>query len=263
MGWDSGSQAWGGAAASGGGGGAAAPLVTLPYKNLDLTSGHTLVEPDGLTISGVAIDSGTKVMTFTMNELATGDAKYNISGSGAEWPRYHAALVDGAGVRLTTADTFTMHVKISLFGSTIPSSADIRYACGVCVTPAATTTGDFDGHGIGLRTRSASRVGGHAKLDTTSGGFSNFNSTGTDTVYGQIIRSARRITNVVSFGEVSNADTAQQTTNATNGTVQFAATTDLNLWFGISTGQSGTSTGAVAASQTFACRVDYCIVRLR
>ena len=74
MGWDSGSQAWGGAAASGGGGGAAAPLVTLPYKNLDLTSGHTLVEPDGLTISGVAIDSGTKVMTFTMNELATGDA---------------------------------------------------------------------------------------------------------------------------------------------------------------------------------------------
>ena len=243
------------------GGGAVSPI--MPWELVNVTTGFTKTTPDAMSVSGESHDSGTGVTTYTMGELATGNEKYNFTGGNSAWPRYSAALNDSEGTRLTTDDSFIMFVRLSLFQTTFPASADLRVAVGLCIDPTATTVAAFDGYGIGLRTRSASRVGGHFKADTLSGGFSSYSSTATDTVFGSIQRSTRRLGVVVAFGEDSDGATVSPSTGRTTpgtSSATFAASSNYSLFLGIST---NSNSGTISSGETLAFRADYAIQRLR
>jgi len=245
---------------SSGGGGSVSPI--LDWVLVDPTS-MTKTTPDAMTISSESMNSGTGVVTFTMGALGTGNAKYNIAGTGAEYPRYSANLVDSDGVQLTTDDSFIMFVRFSLFDDTVPSQADLRIAVGLCLDPTATATVDIDGYGVGLRTRSVSRLGGHFKVDTPSGTFTTYSSTATDTVFGSVQRTSRRLGCVIAFGEDSDGairspSTARTTPATTNAALTAGA--DYKLLLAVST---ASSSGTIDAGQTFALRADYAIKRLR
>ena len=266
MGWDSGSQAWGGAAPSGGGGGGGGGSVSpiLDWQLIDTTA-MTKTTPDAMQVSSEALSSGTGMVTYTFAALGSGDAdaKYNLSGSGAEYPRYSSSLVDSAGVQLTTDDSFVMFVRLSEFDTTVPSSADLRIAVGLCLSPTATTTGAFDGYGIGMRSRAASRVGATFKADTTSAGFSSYSSTATDTIFGSIQRTTRRLGALITFGEDSDGGTISPSTGRTTAVVSntaLSAGSNYSLFVAIGT---NSNSGTIAAGQTLGFRADYAIKRLR
>ena len=239
------------------GGGGATPV--LDWQLIDVTSGFTKTTPDAMTISSEAIDSGTGVTTFTMGALSTGNEKYNISGSNSSWPRYYAALNDSDGVRLTTDDSFIMFVRISLFRDVVPSQ-DLRYVTGLCIDPTALTISDFDGYGIGIRTNSFVQRGGHFKADTSSALFTTHGVATTDTVFGSIQRSARRLGVVVAFGEFANASVANARTVPSTSNTLFTAGADYSLFVAVGT---RTNSGTITSGQTFALRADYAIKRLR
>ena len=243
-----------------GGGGSVSPI--LDWQLIDPT-GMTKTTPDAMQISGEAIDSGTGMVTYTFAALGSGNAKYNLSGSGAEYPRYSSALVDSAGVQLTTDDSFVMFVRLSEFNTTVPSTADLRIAVGLCLSPTATTTADLDGYGVGMRSRSASRVGATFKADTSSAGFSSYSSTATDTIFGSIQRTTQRLGVLISFGEDSDGATISPSTartTASTSTASFASGSNYSLFIAIGT---NTNSGTIDAGQTLGFRADYAIKRLR
>ena len=245
---------------SGGGGGSTSPI--LDWVLIDPTS-MTKTTPDAMQISSESIDSSTGMTTFTFSALGSGNAKYNLSGSGAEYPRYSSSLVDSAGVQLTTGDSFIMYLRLSVFDTTVPSQADLRVAVGLCLSPTATTTADLDGYGVGMRTRAASRVGATFKADTTSAGFSAYSSTATDTIFGSIQRSTRRLGALIAFGEDSDGATTSPSTGRTTAvvsTAQLAASTNYSLFIAIGT---NSNSGTIDAGQTLGFRADYAIKRLR
>ena len=245
---------------SSGGGAVVSPI--LDWQLIDPT-GMTKTTPDAMQISSEAIDSGTGVTTFTMAALDPGDAKYNLTGTGAEYPRYSSSLVDSSGVQLTTDDTFIMFVRLSLFDTTVPSQADLRIVVGLCLDPTATTTAALDGFGVGLRTRSQDRTGGHFKADVSSGSFISYTSTATDVVFGSIQRTTRRLGMVNAFGEDSDGATiSASTARTTPGTsnAAFAAGANYSLFWAVST---NSNSGTINAGQTFGLRADYAIKRLR
>ena len=247
-----------GGAASGGTGGTGVNVLPLEYININLTNGFTLLEPDAMGYTPTH-DSGTGVTTFAMDELASGNAKYSLTGTGAEWPRSSKLLTDSAGNTMTSADSFIMAVRMSLYDTTVPSSADLRIAVGLCLDPTATTTGDFDGYGVTLRTVSGSRKGGIVKLDSGSGFLSSYTQAGNTFIYGQIVRSARKLPVVLAYGETTGQMPNNSYVDSTS-TVELAATTNWSLWVAVST---STTSGTIAASQTAAVRLDYQIIKLR
>ena len=223
---------------------------------LDVGSGFTSLAPASMSFSSVAT-AGSGVSTFTFDELAVADAKYQFSGSGAEWPRLYRDLSDSAGV-LTTADSFLLIVKLSGF---VNSSADIRFGVGLCLDPTATSTTDFDGYGIGYRfTSTASfRKGFQIQLVTTSGNTSGYSAQNTDTAYGVIARTERRLGGAVVFGEQS--DTAPSTGQYnTSSNQQLAASTPFKLWVAASTSANST---VIGAGDSFSTKIETQIVRLR
>ena len=262
MGWDSGSQAWGGAAASGGGGGGGAELNPLDFMSVNPASGFTAVTPAAMAFKSIVTDAGTGVTTYTFDALTSGSSsagqKYNFTGADSGWPRRHQLLKDSAGTTLTTDDSFVMVVKMSLYDATVPSSADLRFGVGLCIDPTSQTVGAFDGYGIALRTRSASRVGGVVKFDATGGSASNYSSTSTTTVYGYIIRSKRRLSGLIAQGETSSG--ASPTMVDASSTTELAASSDLSLWVAVGL---QINTGSITDGESFAVKTEYQIIRTR
>ena len=242
---------------TGGGGGSGINVLPLEYINIDPSSGFTKLEPDAMGYE-VAHDAGTGVTTFTMDALDPGNAKYSFTGSGAEYPRSSKLLVDSAGTTMTTADSFIMAVRFSLFDNTVPANADLRMGVGLCLDPTATTTGAFDGYGITLRTVSGSRKGGIVKMDGGSAFMSTTSQSGNTVVYGQIIRSARKNPLLLAYGETSGQMPSNSYVDSTS-TVELAATTDWSLWVAVTI---ATTSGTIDASETFAVKMDYQIIRL-
>ena len=241
----------------GGGGGSGIDVLPLEYINIDPSSGFTKLEPDAMGYE-VAHNAGTGVTTFTMDALDPGNAKYSFTGSGAEYPRSSKLLVDSAGTTMTTADSFIMAVRFSLFDSTVPANADLRMGVGLCLDPTATTTGAFDGYGITLRTVSGSRKCGIVKMDSNSAFMSTTSAAGNTVVYGQIIRSARKNPLVLAYGETSGQMPSNSYVDSTS-TVELAATTNWSLWVAVTI---ATTSGTIDASETFAVKMDYQIIRL-
>ena len=242
---------------TGGGGGSGINVLPLEYINIDPSSGFTKLEPDAMGYE-VAHDAGTGVTTFTMDALDPGNAKYSFTGTGAEYPRSSKLLVDSAGTTMTTADSFIMAVRFSLFDNTVPANADLRMGVGLCLDPTATTTGAFDGYGITLRTVSGSRKCGIVKMDGGSAFMSTTSQSGNTVVYGQIIRSARKNPLLLAYGETSGQMPSNSYVDSTS-TVELAATTDWSLWVAVTI---ATTSGTIDASETFAVKMDYQIIRL-
>jgi hypothetical protein len=231
-------------------------LAPLAYNTIDLTSGFTKVEPNGMAYSSVTIAGGINTLTF--GELGTGDLKYAFSGSGAEWPRHHAPLNDSGGTRLTTDDSFLLVVKLSSF--TFPTSADFRMAVGCCLDPSSTTTAAFDGYGIGRRlsTVSTAKEGLQVYLDSTNGNTAGFTYDGADTIYGTVLRTGTRHAANSVFGEASNASaaSAQYTTKSTQ---TLTASQNWSLFVATST----TTSGSISAGESVAFKAEYQVIRLR
>lgn len=242
---------------TGGGGGSGINVLPLEYINIDPSSGFSKLEPDAMGYE-VAHNAGTGVATFTMDALDPGNAKYSFTGTGAEYPRSSKLLVDSAGTTMTTADSFIMAVRFSLFDNTVPANADLRMGVGLCLDPTATTTGAFDGYGVTLRTVSGSRKGGIVKLDSGSGSMSTMSAAGNTVVFGQIVRSARKNPIVLAYGETSGQMPSNSYVDSTS-TVELAATTDWSLWVAVTL---ATTSGTINASETFAVKMDYQIIRL-
>ena len=242
---------------SGGGGSSGIDVLPLDYININPSTGFTKLEPDAMGYE-VAHNAGTGVTTFTMDALDPGNAKYSFTGTGAEYPRSSKLLVDSAGATMTTADSFIMHVRLSLYDNTVPANADLRMGVGLCIDPTATTTGAFDGYGVTLRTVSGSRKGGIVKMDSSSAFMSTMSGTGNTFVYGQIIRSARKNPLVLAYGETSGQMPGNSYVDSTS-TVELAATTNWSLWVAVTLSTTG---GTINASETFAVKMDYQIVRL-
>ena len=242
---------------TGGGGGSGINVLPLEYINIDPSSGFTKLEPDAMGYE-VAHDAGTGVTTFTMDALDPGNAKYSFTGTGAEYPRSSKLLVDSAGTTMTTADSFIMAVRFSLFDNTVPANADLRMGVGLCLDPTATTTGAFDGYGITLRTVSGSRKCGIVKMDGGSAFMSTISQSGNTVVYGQIIRSARKNPLLLAYGETSGQMPSNSYVDSTS-TVELAATTNWSLWVAVTI---ATTSGTIDASETFAVKMDYQIIRL-
>ena len=240
------------------GGGSGVDVLPLEYIAVNPTSGMTYLKPDALGYAA-AFDASTKVTTFNMEELASGNAKYSMAGAGQEWPRHYAALVDSAGTAMTTADSFIMAIRFSLYDTTVPSSADLRLGVGLCLDPDALTAGDFDGYGITLRSQSAYRRVGRGIWDTSSGSLTSTTANGTTLAYGQIVRSARKNPVVLAYGETAGQVPNNGYQDATSS-VELAADSAWHLWVGVS---PFGSTGTVAASQSFAAKIEYQIIRLR
>ena len=242
---------------TGGGGGSGINVLPLEYINIDPSSGFTKLEPDAMGYE-VAHNAGTGVTTFTMDALDPGNAAYSFTGTGAEYPRSSKLLVDSAGTTMTTADSFIMAVRFSLFDNTVPANADLRMGVGLCLDPTATTTGAFDGYGITLRTVSGSRKGGIVKMDGGSAFMSTTSQSGNTVVYGQIIRSARKNPLLLAYGETSGQMPSNSYVDSTS-TVELAATTNWSLWVAVTI---ATTSGTIDASETFAVKMDYQIIRL-
>ena len=232
-------------------------VLPLEYLNIDPSSGFSKLEPDAMGYE-VAHNAGTGVTTFTMDALDPGNAKYSFTGTGAEYPRSSKLLVDSAGTTMTTADSFIMAVRFSLFDSTVPANADLRMGVGLCLDPTATTTGAFDGYGVTLRTVSGSRKCGIVKMDSNSAFMSTTSAAGNTVVYGQIIRSARKNPLVLAYGETSGQMPSNSYVDSTS-TVELAATTNWSLWVAVTI---ATTSGTIDASETFAVKMDYQIIRL-
>jgi hypothetical protein len=244
--------------APGGGGGGGVDILPLAYIPVNLTTGFTKLAPDALDFTP-SFASGTGVTTFAMGTLSPGNAKYSMAGTGQEWPRSYKALVDSAGTTMTTADSFTMNVRLSQFDAVVPSSADLRFGIGMSLDPTATTTADFDGYAVLMRTNSSSRRAGVAKFDATSSSLFSTTANGNTFIYGQIIRSSRKLPVVLSYGETSGQMPNNSYVDSTSN-VELAATTDWNLWVGVAT---FANTGTVASSQSFSVKVEYQIIRTR
>lgn len=99
-----------------GGGGAApaagADLSALGFVAVDLSSGWTLTDPDGL-VDTVSHSGG--VNTVTMNALGTGNLHYSwVNATNMRAPRWHKELkipdADGAEQQVVSGDTFTLQV---------------------------------------------------------------------------------------------------------------------------------------------------------
>jgi hypothetical protein len=237
-------------------GGAGVSITPLAFNTIDLTTGYTKLEPDGMGYSDVSIAGGVNTITF--NALGTGDLKYAFSGSGSEWPRHYADLNDADGTRLTTDDSFLMVVKLSNF--TYPSAADFRMAVGCCVDPTSTTTAAFDGYGIGRRMGNVTtaREGHQVQLDTTNGNTNGFTYDGSDTIYGVVVRTAAQHAGNSVFGEVSgvNGPNAQYTQKSSQS---LTASQDWSLFVAVAT----TSTGTISAGESIAFKAEYQIIKLR
>ena len=237
-------------------GGAGVSITPLAFNTIDLTTGYTKLEPDGMGYSDVSIAGGVNTITF--NALGTGDLKYAFSGSGSEWPRHYADLNDADGTRLTTDDSFLMVVKLSNF--TYPSAADFRMAVGCCVDPTSTTTAAFDGYGIGRRMGNVTtaREGHQVQLDTTNGNTNGFTYDGSDTIYGVVVRTAAQHAGNSVFGEVSgvNGPNAQYTQKSSQS---LTASQDWSLFVAVST----TSTGTISAGESIAFKAEYQIIKMR
>ena len=237
-------------------GGAGVSITPLAFNTIDLTTGYTKLEPDGMGYSDVSIAGGVNTITF--NALGTGDLKYAFSGSGSEWPRHYAELNDADGTRLTTDDSFLMVVKLSNF--TYPSAADFRMAVGCCVDPTSTTTAAFDGYGIGRRMGNVTtaREGHQVQLDTTNGNTNGFTYDGSDTIYGVVVRTAAQHAGNSVFGEVSgvNGPNAQYTQKSSQS---LTASQDWSLFVAVAT----TSTGTISAGESIAFKAEYQIIKLR
>ena len=237
-------------------GGAGVSITPLAFNTIDLTTGYTKLEPDGMGYSDVSIAGGVNTITF--NALGTGDLKYAFSGSGSEWPRHYADLNDADGTRLTTDDSFLMVVKLSNF--TYPSAADFRMAVGCCVDPTSTTTAAFDGYGIGRRMGNVTtaREGHQVQLDTTNGNTNGFTYDGSDTIYGVVVRTAALHAGNSVFGEVSdvNGPNAQYTQKSSQS---LTASQDWSLFVAVAT----TSTGTISAGESIAFKAEYQIIKLR
>jgi hypothetical protein len=242
--------------AGGGGGGGGVNISPLAYTVIDLTSGYTKLEPDGMGYSDVS--NAANVNTITFNALATGDLKYAFNGADSKWPRHYAALNDAGGTRLTTDDSFLMVVKLSNF--TFPSAVDLRMAVGCCVDPESITTAAFDGYGIGRRMGSlaSQREGIQVQLDTTNGNTNGFTYDSADTIYGVVVRTAAQHAGNTVFGEVSdvNGPNAQYTQKSSQS---LTASQNWSLFVAVST----TSTGTISAGESIAFQAEYQVIRLR
>lgn len=238
------------------GGGDGVSLSPLAYNVIDLTSGFTEVEPDGMAYSGVTHAGGVNTLTFSA--LSVGDLKYAFTGSASEWPRHHAALNDSDGTRLTTDDSFILVVKLSSF--THPSAADLRVAVGCCLDPSATLTTNFDGYGIGRRmsNNALGREGHQVYLDSANGNTNGFTYDGADTIYGTVVRTADRHAGNTVYGELSDASAASaQYTIKSNA--QLTASQDWSIFIATST----TSTGTISSGESIAFKAEYQVIRLR
>lgn len=247
-----------------GGGGGGAELNPLDFMSVNPASGFTNLTPDAMAFKSIVTDAGTGVTTYTFDALTSGTSsagqKYNFTGADSGWPRRYQLLKDSAGTTLTTDDSFVMVVKMSLYDATVPSSADLRFGVGLCIDPTSQTVAAFDGYGITLRTRSASRVGGVVKFDATGGSASNYSNASTTTVYGYIIRSKRRLSGLIAQGEPSSGDTPSNSMVDNSSTTELAASTNLSLWVGVGL---QLSTGGITDGQSFAVKTEYQIIRTR
>ena len=237
-------------------GGAGVSIAPLAFNAINLTTGYTKLEPDGMGYSDVSYASGVNTITF--NALAVGDLKYAFTGSDAQWPRHYADLNDADGTRLTTDDSFLMVVKLSSF--TYPSAADFRMAVGCCVDRTSTTTAAFDGYGIGRRMGNIStyRDGIQVQLDTTNGNVNGFTYDGADTIYGVVVRTGTRHAGNTVFGELSDAaaSTAQYTQKSSQS---LTASQDWSLFVAVAM----TSTGTISAGESISFKAEYQIIKLR
>lgn len=91
---------------------AGADLSALGFVSVDLSSGWTLTDPDGL-VDTVSHSSG--VNTVTMNALGTGNLHYSwANATDMRAPRWHKELkiadADGAEQQVVSGDTFTLQV---------------------------------------------------------------------------------------------------------------------------------------------------------
>ena len=247
-----------------GGGGGGAELNPLDFMSVNPASGFTALTPDAMAFKSIVTDAGTGVTTYTFDALTSGSSsagqKYNFTGADSGWPRRYQLLKDSAGTTLTTDDSFVMVVKMSLYDATVPSSADLRFGVGLCIDPTSQTVAAFDGYGITLRTRSASRVGGVVKFDATGGSASNYSNASTTTVYGYIIRSKRRLSGLIAQGEPSSGDTPSSSMVDNSSTTELAASNNLSLWVGAGL---QVSTGSITDGQSFAVKTGYRIIRTR
>jgi len=239
-----------------GGGGGGVSLSPLAYNVIDLTSGYTKVEPDGMAYSSVTHSSGVNTLTFSA--LSSGNLKYAFSGSAAEWPRHHAALNDSDGTRLTTDDSFILVVKIS--SVTYPGAADLRMAVGCCLDPDALLTTNVDGYGIGRRLSniSTAREGHQVYLDSTNGNTAGFTYDLADTIYGTVVRTEVRHAGNTVFGELSDASaaSAQHTVKSTQS---LTASQNWSLFVAVAT----TTSGTISAGESIAFKAEYQVIRLR
>lgn len=133
-----------------GGGGASGPTNDITPEVVDLTSGWTLLDPDGLIdtsygTNGATFNAATGETTIKMNELASGDAKYmpDVATNGHHWPRWYRAT--------SATNLSTCVMSVDLKNNTTPTPWARTVVVGMANDPTSTDVNVMDGTGAIFR----------------------------------------------------------------------------------------------------------------
>jgi hypothetical protein len=130
----------------GGGGGTDGPTNAITPEVVDLTSGWTLYDPDGLIdttygTGGATFDASTGETTIRMAGLAQGDAKYMpaASNNGHHWPRWYRAI--------SATNLNTVVMTTDLKNNATPTPWARAVVVGLANDPTSTDVNTMDGTG--------------------------------------------------------------------------------------------------------------------
>jgi len=142
----------------GGGGGTSGPTNAITPEVVDLTSGWTLLDPDGLIdttygTNGAAFDSGTGITTVKFVGTSPGDAKYMpaTTSGGHFWPRWYRSI--------PATNLGTVVMSVDLKNDPSVTSWDRAVVVGVANDPTSTVVNTMDGTGAFFRRAGVSAPG--------------------------------------------------------------------------------------------------------
>jgi hypothetical protein len=142
----------------GGGGGTSGPTNVITPEVVDLTSGWTLLDPDGLIdttygTNGAAFDSGTGITTVKFVGTSPGDSKYMpaTTSGGHFWPRWYRSI--------PATNLGTVVMSVDLKNDPSVTSWDRAVVVGVANDPTSTVVNTMDGTGAFFRRAGVSAPG--------------------------------------------------------------------------------------------------------
>ena len=141
-----------------GGGGTNGPTIAITPEVVDLTSGWTLFDPDGLIdttygTNGAAFDSGSGITTVRFVGTSPGGAQYMpaTTSGGHFWPRWYRSI--------PATNLGTVVMSCGLRNDPTVTSWDRAVVCGVANDPVSTVVNTLDGTGAFFRQAGVSAPG--------------------------------------------------------------------------------------------------------